>query len=633
MFYFRVVWRHHCVADFRLLELAIHRAQANLLNLQQPEGFWLGEPEANSTLYSDYIAFMHWSREINSDLLNKCIQHLLATQLPDGGWSIYWGGPAEIDPSVKAYFALKLAGMKRSDSAMVRAATLIRKLGGIEKTRYYTRFYLALLGQISWKDIPAVPVELVLAPRWSPISLYSVSAWTRAMLVPLAIVHHFQPTQIIPVERGVAELFTTPDRSVVSPKDEWFSWCLAFLKWLQRCDVLPSRKTALIAAEQWIVARASQGCGGLGAIFPAMLQVLIALRCLGYDSQGQIYRKAQAALRSLFFDVPSGFRIQPCLSPIWDTALSILSLTESGLESRDPRLQKAAKWLVARRVRVKGDWAVHIPNVEPSAWSFEFENPFYLDVDDTAIVILALSAANFPDERVMRASLEWLMGFQCGDGGWAAFDRNVQNPWLRYLPFADHRAILDPSCPDITGRVLEVFGKLQIRNNHPCVRRALRFLRSRQEKDGSWYGRWGVNYIYGTSQVLRGVRAMGFDTRADWIQRGRQWLEAHQNDDGGWGESCASYLSPREKGKGMSTASQTAWALMGLCAFPDLDRASIRRGVAYLLGRQRSDGAWDENLQTGTGFPGVLYLRYDYYRKYWPLRALAIYSSGLKRLP
>jgi len=286
-------------ADFKLLESAIHRAQANLLNLQQPDGFWLGELEANSTLCSDYIAFMHWSGKIDSDLLNKCVQHLLATQLTDGGWSIYQGGSAEIDPSVKAYFALKLAGMKRSDSPMVRAASLIRKLGGIEKTRYYTRFYLALLGQISWSDIPAVPVELVLAPRWSPISLYSVSAWTRAMLVPLAIVHHFQPAQNIPVERGVAELFTTPDRSVVSPKDEWFSWCLALLKWLQRCGILPARKTALASAERWIVARTSQGCSGLGAIFPSMLEELIALRCLGYDTQGQNLSKSPGGATKL----------------------------------------------------------------------------------------------------------------------------------------------------------------------------------------------------------------------------------------------------------------------------------------------------------------------------------------------
>ncbi|MGA8657598.1 MAG: squalene--hopene cyclase [Chthoniobacterales bacterium] len=616
----------------KLLKSAITRAQTSLLNLQHSEGFWLGELEANATLCSDYIAFMHWSEDVDPDLQHKCVQHLLAKQLTDGGWSIYQGGPAKIDPSVKAYFALKLAGMEKGDRPMRQAATLIRSFGGIEKTRYYTRFYLALLGQIPWKDIPAIPVELVLAPRWFPINLYSVSAWTRAMLVPLAIVHHFKPTRNIPFARGISELFTTSDRKVASPKDELFSRCLTLLKWLQRCRTLPSREAALIAAERWILARTGEGCSGLGAIFPAMLQALIALRCLGYNTQTAIYRKAEAALRNLFLDDLSGFRIQPCLSPIWDTALSIISLTESGLEPRDSRLEKAAKWLAERRVTVKGDWAVHIPNVEPSGWSFEFENPYYPDVDDTAIVLLSLTAANFSNDSIMRMSLDWLINFQCRDGGWAAFDRNVQNPLLRYLPFADHKAILDPSCPDITGRVLEVFAKFGIGIDHRRVRRALRFLREKQEKDGSWYGRWGVNYIYGTTHVLRGLRAIGTSMHEDWIQRGRQWLEAHQNDDGGWGESCASYLDPGEKGKAESTASQTAWALMGLCVFPELDRASIYRGVAYLLGRQRSDGTWDESLPTGRGFPGVLYLRYDYYRRYWPLRALAIYSSCLKRL-
>jgi squalene-hopene/tetraprenyl-beta-curcumene cyclase len=522
--------------------------------------------------------------------------------------------------------------MESDDPQMRQAATLIRNFGGIEKARYYTRFYLALLGQISWEDISTIPVELVLVPRWSPINLYSMSAWTRAMLVPLAIVHHFEPTRNIPLECGISELFITPDRKTVSSKDEWFSRGITLLKWLQRCGILPSREAALIAAEQWILDRTGEGCSGLGSIFPSMLQTLIALRCLGYDTRGPIYRKAEAALRNLFLDDLSGFRIQPCLSPVWDTALSIIALTESGIESRDSRLQKAVKWLAARRVKIKGDWAVHIPDVEPSGWSFEFKNPFYPDVDDTAMVMLALNAANLSHGAIMWRNLEWLMDFQCRDGGWAAFDKNVQNPLLRYLPFADHKAILDPSCPDITGRVLEVFGKFRIGVGHPSVRRAIHFLRANQEKDGSWYGRWGVNYIYGTTHVLRGLRAIGIDMRKDWIQQARQWLEAHQNDDGGWGESCASYIDPAEKGRGESTASQTAWALMGLCAFPELRRASIDRGVAYLLNRQKSAGSWGENLPTGTGFPGVLYLRYDFYRKYWPLRALAIYASCLKRL-
>jgi squalene-hopene/tetraprenyl-beta-curcumene cyclase len=618
--------------DSKALESAIRRAKIDLLNLQHPEGFWLGELEANSTLCADYLAFMHWSGDIDADLQAKCVKHLLAKQRGDGGWSIYQGGPASIDPSVKAYLALKLAGSESRNPRMRQAASLIRDLGGVEKTWYYTRFYLALLGQIPWKDIPAIPVELVLAPRWFPISLYSVSAWTRAMLVPMAIVQHFEPTRNIALEHSVAELFITPHRKVSSSRDKWLSTGRTLLKWLQRYGILPSRHAALIAAERWIVDRIGEGCSGLGAIFPPMLQSLIALRCLGYDPRSPIHCQAQEALRNLFLDDLNGFRIQPCLSPVWDTALSIVSLTESGIYSSDSRIRRAANWLEARRVTIKGDWAVNAPNAQPSGWSFEFANVFYPDVDDTAMVMLALNAASFSRGSILRTSLDWLMSLQCRDGGWAAFDRNVQNPLLRYLPFADHKAILDPSCPDITGRVFEVCRRFPLGINDPRIRKGIRFLKSRQEKDGSWYGRWGVNYIYGTAHVLRGLQAIGIDMYEGWIQRGRDWLETHQNDDGGWGESCASYLDPKQKGRGQSTASQTAWALMGLCAFPEIDRASIQRGVAYLLRSQKADGCWDENLPTGTGFPEVLYLRYDYYRKYWPLRALAIYSSCLKRL-
>jgi squalene-hopene/tetraprenyl-beta-curcumene cyclase len=357
-------------SDSKSLKSAIERAQTSLVNLQHPEGFWLGELETNSTLCSDYLAFMHWSEEIDPDLENKCVKHLLAKQLANGGWSIYQGGPARIDPSVKAYFALKLAGIKRDDPRMRQAADLIRNLGGIEKTRYYTRFYLALLGQIPSKDIPAIPVELVLAPHWFPINLYSVSAWTRTMLVPMSIVHNFEPTRKIPLESGISELFTTSNRKTASPRDEWFERCRMLLKWLQRYGILPSRQRALITAERWIVDRTGEACSGLGAIFPSMLQTLIALRCLGYDTQGPIYLKAQAAFRKLFLDDLNGFRIQPCLSPIWDTALSIISLTESGIESRDSRLHKAARWLAARRVNIKGDWAARIPHVEPPRVEF-----------------------------------------------------------------------------------------------------------------------------------------------------------------------------------------------------------------------------------------------------------------------
>lgn len=614
------------------LASAVFRAQSRLFGLQQPEGFWVGELEANSTLCSDYVAFMHWSACIDPDRQSKCVDHLLSAQLPNGGWSTYPGGPARLDPTVKAYFALKLAGFESSDPRMDRAANLVRGLGGIEHSRSYTRFYLALLGQVRWQDVPPIPIEVVLAPRWCPLNLYSVSAWTRVMMVPLGIIRHFEPTHAIPPERGIPELFITPERRVRSITDDWFSRGLTLLAWAHHFGIFPSRKAALAVAEQWMLERMGDGCSGLGGIFPSMLQALVALRCLGYATQSATYRKAEAAFEQLFVDDANGFRIQPCLSPTWDTALSIISLTESGVEPQDPSLQKAVTWLAARRVTIKGDWAVNNPGVEPSGWSFEFQNPYYPDVDDAALVVLALEAGHFGDCSAMQRSLDWLMSFQCQDGGWAAFDRNVQNPLLLYLPFADHRAILDPSCPDITAHTLEVFGEFRIGLNHPRVHRALHFLKARQQQDGSWYGRWGVNYLYGTSHVLRGLRAVGVNMHEGWVERGRRWLEAHQNADGGWGESCLSYLEPGEKGRGESTASQTAWALMGLCAFPEHDRPSIHRGVAYLLNHQNSDGTWSEVLATGTGFPGVLYLRYDYYPVYWPLRALAIYASALRRV-
>ncbi|MBV8102740.1 MAG: squalene--hopene cyclase [Verrucomicrobia bacterium] len=613
------------------LEDGIERAQSALFSLQRPEGYWLGELEGNSTLYSDYMAFMHWSGDVHPERQKKCVEHLLENQLENGGWSIYRGGPARLDPSVKAYLALKLAGFESSAPRLRRAADLIRKFGGIANSRYYTRFYLALLGQVAWSNVPSIPVELVLLPKWSPINLYSMSAWTRAIVVPMAIAHHFQPTRPIRFARGVSELYVSRPRNNHTWKDNWFEGALILLERLQRGGFLSSHESALMASERWMLDRLNLDGNGLGAIFPSILHALIALRCLGYDHTTSVYQKAEKALEGLFVNDAKGFRIQPCLSPVWDTALSTIALVESGVAPDDSRIQKAANWLTSHRVTTKGDWAVRIPNIEPSGWSFEFKNSYYPDVDDTAMVLLALSSAVGPREHLMQKSLDWLLSFQCRDGGWAAFDKDVQNPLLKYLPFADHRAILDPSCPDITGRILEALANFRIGIAHPSVRKAVRFLRAKQEDDGSWYGRWGVNYIYGTAHVLRGVRSTGIDMNQKWLAKARRWVEAHQNSDGGWGESCASYLDVTEKGRGESTASQTAWSLMGLCAFPDVNRKSIARGIEFLLHRQRPDGTWDEDLQTGTGFPSVLYLRYDYYRIYWPLRALSIYAANVKR--
>jgi squalene-hopene/tetraprenyl-beta-curcumene cyclase len=624
---------NHKAGAHALLKEAISRAQENLISLQHPEGYWIGELIVDSTLCSDYVTFMHWSGNIDLALQRKCIDHILARQLPDGGWNIYPEGPAEVNASVKAYLALKLAGFSREDRILALARAKIHELGGIEKTNTYARLYLALLGQIPWDAVPTIPVEFLLLPRWLPVNLYAVSSWTRAMVVPLAIINHYKPTRTLPDERGIRELYLDPTsvpHHKTSGLKQFFILIDRCLKFIEQNEFLPLRRAALSVAERWMLERIGDGCSGLAAIFPAMLNSMIALRCIGYSPDHPTYRKAEADFRELFVDDEQGFRIQPCFSPVWDTAITLVSLARSGISQYHPASHKAVRWLLAQEVRIAGDWAVSNPEPEPTGWCFEFNNPYCPDVDDTAMVLLALHTAGYQDDpslydRVVR----WLLSFQNRDGGWAAFDKDVQNPLLENVPFADHNAILDPSCCDVTARVLEILGDLGFRPAHPAIRRAARFLKEKQESDGSWYGRWGVNYIYGTSQVLRGLRAIGVDMDKPWVRRGRDWLEAHQNEDGGWGETVASYEDPSLRGQGASTPSQSAWALLGLCAFPEMNRKSVEKGVEYLVSTQNPDGSWSETLTTGTGFPRVFYLKYDMYRNNWPLMALARYASGV----
>ena len=624
---------NHKAGAHALLKEAISRAQEHLISLQHPEGYWIGELIVDSTLCSDYVTFMHWSGDIDLALQQKCVDHILARQLPDGGWNIYPEGPAEVNASVKAYLALKLAGFSQQDRILSLARAKIHELGGIEKTNTYARLYLALLDQIPWDAVPTIPVEFLLLPRWLPVNLYAVSSWTRAMVVPLAIINHYKPTRTLPDERGIRELYLDPTsvpHHKTSGLKQFFILIDRCLKFIERNGFLPLRQVALSVAERWMLERIGDGCSGLAAIFPAMLNSMIALRCIGYSPNHPTYRKADADFRELFVDDEQGFRIQPCFSPVWDTAITLVSLARSGISQYHPASRKAVHWLLAQEVRIAGDWAVSNPEPEPTGWCFEFNNPYCPDVDDTAMVLLALHTAGYQDDpplydRVVR----WLLSFQNRDGGWAAFDKDVQNPLLENVPFADHNAILDPSCCDVTARVLEILGDLGFRPAHPAIRRAARFLKEKQESDGSWYGRWGVNYIYGTSQVLRGLRAIGVDMDKPWVRRGRDWLEAHQNEDGGWGETVASYEDPSLRGQGASTPSQSAWALLGLCAFPEMNRKSVEKGVEYLVSTQNPDGSWSETLITGTGFPRVFYLKYDMYRNNWPLMALARYASGV----
>ncbi|MBV9273452.1 MAG: squalene--hopene cyclase [Verrucomicrobia bacterium] len=618
-----------------LLGQAIFNAQQHLLNLQSPDGYWIGELMVDSTLCSDYVAFMHWAEEVDPELERKCVHHILETQLSDGGWNIYPEGPSEVNATVKAYFALKLAGFSPDDSRLVRARHRARELGGIENTNTYARLYLALLGQVPWGAVPTIPVEFLMLPRWSPVHLYAVSSWTRSMVVPLAVINHYKITRQLPEELGIKELYVEPEKTPrlqAKGLKKLFIFIDRCLKFCEDHRILPIRRFALQEAERWMIERIGDGNDGLAAIFPAMLNSMIALRCLGYSPSHPLYRKAEADFKALFVEDEKGFRIQPCFSPVWDTAITTLTLARSNMSIQDEPLKRAADWLAAQEVRISGDWAVRNPEPEPSGWCFEFNNPYNPDIDDTAMVLLSLRTAGYEpeDTALYDRGLTWLLSFQCEDGGWAAFDKDVTNRLLEHVPFADHNAILDPTCCNITARVLEVLATYGFTPSHPIVMKALRFLHKRQEFDGAWYGRWGVNYVYGTWQVLRGLRAIGMNMDEPWIRRGRDWLERHQNSDGGWGESCASYEDSSLRGRGKSTPSQTAWALMGLLSFHDCYRESIRRGVEYLLAIQNPDGSWDEDLITGTGFPKVFYLKYDMYRNNWPLMALSMYQQRIE---
>jgi squalene-hopene/tetraprenyl-beta-curcumene cyclase len=627
----------------------IARAQKNLLDQQRPDGHWCGELLVDSTLCSDFVLFMHWVGEIDGTLQERCARHILKRQLPDGGWNIYYGGPSEINASVKGYFALKLAGYSPELPFMRKARENIMRLGGIPRMNTFSKLYLALLGQFPWKYLPTIPVEMILLPKWAPFHIYKMSSWSRAMLVPLAIINHFKPTRSLPGDKQLHELYPlgTEHSDLRLPRSERFwTWRNFFLrvddvlKILHPLRFRPMRQRALEDAERWMLQRIGEGSDGLATVFPAMLNCLIALRALGYSKENPVYKKATADFARLFVTNPEDFRIQPCLSPVWDTAITIISLVESGVPPEHPALRQAINWLLEKEVRIRGDWAVNNPHPEASGWAFEYNNVYYPDVDDTAMVLMALRLVTPQDQqtldKVFRRALDWELSFQCRDGGWAAFDKNVTTPWLEDMPFADHNAILDPTCSDLTARTLELLGYIGFPTKARCVRNAMRYLIETQEDDGSWYGRWGVNYIYGTWQVLRGLRAIGQDMTQDWILRGRDWLESCQNDDGGWGETCATYDNPSVKGIGQSTASQTAWAVMGICACGDLDRPSIQRGLGYLLSTQKPDGSWDEPQITGTGFPGVFYLKYDMYRQNFPLLALATYvnyRSGFGHAP
>ncbi|HEY5913070.1 MAG TPA: squalene--hopene cyclase [Verrucomicrobiae bacterium] len=630
-----------------VLEAAIRRSQDYLLGQQKPEGYWIGELIVDVTLVADTIAYHHWNDKVDKEWQRKAVNHILSRQLPDGGWNIYHGGPPEVNATIKAYLGLKLAGVPVTDPRMLRAREVALNLGGVPRMNTFSKLYLALLGLFPWDYVPTIPCEVILIGKWFYVNFNEMSSWSRSMLVPLAIINHFKPTRRPKNNVNLNELFPEGihERDLaLAPDPERLTWRNFFLwldrlhkfaEWFAEHNIHPFRKRALKKAEQWMLER-FEGTDGLAAIFPAMLNSLIALKVLGYPDHHPEVVRAERKLRQLEHETEHTVRIEPCFSPVWDTAIVAICLHESGLPAEHPALKIATDWLINKEIRFRGDWVYKNPTkVEPSGWVFEYENKWNPDVDDTAMVLLALRKVptDNPSKRdeCFQRGLKWMLTFQCRDGGWAAFDKDCTKGVLEKVPFADHNAMLDPECADITARILELLGYEGYSLAHPQVQKALRYIRDCQEVDGSWYGRWGVNYIYGTWQVLRGLRALNLKMDEPWLLKARDWLESVQHEDGGWGERCNTYDDPVFKGQGLSTASQTAWAVMGLLAFDDLHRNSIQRGIDFLVSTQNPDGSWTEDETTGTGFPKVFYLKYDMYRNSWPLLALATYKNLLDR--
>ena len=625
---------HPYSRDERLSD-AIDGAISWLLREQAAAGFWCGELEADSTLASDYILYLHVLGD--TARVPKLAEHIRRTQLSDGGWNIYEGGPAELNATVKAYFALKLAGDSPTSPHLVRARARVHVLGGLERTNSFTRFYLALVGAVGWELVPAVPPELVILPSWFILNIYRMSSWTRAIVVPLTILYALKPRQTLLPNAGVDELFLDPSR-----KDIAFRWDTRLISWrnvflaLDRLGKVyeyvawkPFRRRALDEAERWLFEHLERSAG-LGAIYPAMMNSVFALLALGYSPADPIAAREIGELACLEIDDGETLRLQPCVSPVWDTAIAMVALKEAGLPSDHPALVKAAAWLLDQQITGPGDWQINNPGVKSAGWAFEFRNEFYPDLDDTAFVLIALRGVRYPDQermdRAIEGALAWLAAMQNSDGGWGAFDRENNTAILTQVPFADHNAMIDPSSADVTARVLECFAYFGRQPGTPLVERGLTYLRGEQTPEGAWYGRWGVNYIYGTSGVLRAAAMLKIGSM-EWCQRGVAWLRSIQNRDGGFGETCSSYADSSRKGRGPSTPSQSAWAIIGLLSGGALNDPAVGRAVEYLLDAQTVSGSWDEDATTGTGFPQVFYLKYHLYRHSFPLSALARYRA------
>ena len=619
------------------VEQAEKLAQKALLEMQHQDGYWWAELQSNVTITSEYIMLLQFLGLAERSKFSRMAEYILSQQLENGGWSIYEGDGGDLSTAVEAYLALKLAGLKAQEPALQKAREFIQSRGGPFQSRVFTRIFLALFQQIGWQGIPTMPVEFVLLPLWTGFSIYELSSWSRATVVPLSVVMAKQPVCPLPENLGVRELFLPGEDPLVDHRvhlrknglslENLFVFLDRMLKIYQSHSYTPLRRRALQQAEKWILAHQEES-GDWGGIQPAMLNSILALHCLGYGNNHKAVERGLEALEYFTLSDGKHLWLQSCISPVWDTALSVRALAASGLKGNHPAVKKSCHWLLGKQIFQRGDWSIKNPYLASGGWAFEFDNNWYPDIDDSAVVLMAL-AEGLQDHRRHRTAIDrgiaWCVGMQSSNGGFAAFDTDNTKAWLNAIPFADLKALIDPPTEDVTGRVLEMMGLFGYNKEHEIAARAMAYLQEVQEPDGAWYGRWGVNYIYGTWSVLCGLQSIGEDMSSPYIRRAAAWLLAHQNEDGGWGETCASYKYPELRGQGPSTASQTAWALLGLMAAGEASSTAVAKGISYLIRTQKPSGRWDEPYFTGTGFPQHFMIRYHLYRDYFPLMALGNY--------
>ncbi len=636
------------------LDETLRRSQDYFLRTQHPDGYWVGELETNVCMAAEYLLLTHFLGTGTAERWQKVANYLREQQRPDGTWPIYFGGPPDLNATVESYFALKLAGVSPDDPRMKKAREWVISEGGVPRVRVFTKIWLALFGQWDWRGVPVLPPELIFLPHWFPLNIYDFASWARATIVPMLIILNERPVCAVPDHARIDELYPQPrsETRYEPPRPRGATWKRFFhdaealvrqyrpgtSHGVSGFTLTPGRlrQRAYRAAEEWIIAH-QEADGSWGGIQPPWVYSLIALKVRGYSLDHPVMKRGiEGFEHGWAIEDERTFNPQACLSPVWDTALAMIALLDSGLAPDHPALQSAARWLMREQVLTGGDWQVRAPGIDPGGWSFEFENDLYPDTDDTAEVLIALHRTRLEgrDERRKLAAIErgkaWLLGMQSSNGGWGAFDRDNTRRLVNEIPFCDFGEVIDPPSEDVTAHVIEALCLLG-EGDSPAVRRGLNYLRREQRPDGSWFGRWGVNYVYGTGGVLPAFHAAGRDMSKGRFRRAAAWLRSHRNPDGGWGETCASYDDPASAGVGESTASQTAWGMLGLLSVDgaEANHDAIQSAARWLVDRQEEDGQWLEPQFTGTGFPGDFYIKYHLYRNYFPLMALGRFQRAL----